>query len=464
MNKRPSISVYCAGPNRQSHQFNVHIVPVKMSHKSAAYLLQLMRNSMTSVDDHQFEDILQHLSMEESDKPIGEKLTMMLREPPIMSEEYASETSEAQADVTSQIEDIYKHGSSRLTTHFLLEKHLDFVDRSLYTPLPAPYVVLDANHGWMLYWLINSYAAMNHKIDDTTRKLVREKIRRNIVSEGAQGIGSGVGQIGHCASTYASVLALVLIEDWETLLDIRSNLYRWFMSLKQPNGSFIMHKNGESDTRSTYCVLVVSSLLGISTPELLHNTLKWVSTCQTYEGGFSGTPGTEAHGGYLYCALASYFLALKETPTDQLNVHAFLRWSVMRQHQLEGGLSGRTGKLVDGCYSYWVGATFPLLEMMLETGSLFDREALQIYILKCCQSELGGFKDKPEKMVDFYHTNYVLCGLSITQHQYYLEKGDAPVAYRIAAKSTDAYTLPIHPVFGIPVEAVKMCHEKMKKL
>lgn len=26
--------------------------------------------------------------------------------------------------------------------------------------------------------------------------------------------------------------------------------------------------------------------------------------CQTYEGGFGGTPGSEAHGGYTFCAVA----------------------------------------------------------------------------------------------------------------------------------------------------------------
>ncbi len=28
-------------------------------------------------------------------------------------------------------------------------------------------------------------------------------------------------------------------------------------------------------------------------------------SCQTYEGGFGGEPGTEAHGGYAFCAVAA---------------------------------------------------------------------------------------------------------------------------------------------------------------
>lgn len=35
------------------------------------------------------------------------------------------------------------------------------------------------------------------------------------------------------------------------------------------------------------------------------------SSCQTYEGGFSGYPGLEAHGGYAFCGLAALFLLQK---------------------------------------------------------------------------------------------------------------------------------------------------------
>lgn len=34
-------------------------------------------------------------------------------------------------------------------------------------------------------------------------------------------------------------------------------------------------------------------------------------SCQTYEGGFSGCPGMEAHGGYAFCGLASLLLLNK---------------------------------------------------------------------------------------------------------------------------------------------------------
>jgi protein farnesyltransferase subunit beta len=120
---------------------------------------------------------------------------------------------------------------------------------------------------------------------------------------------------------------------------------------------------------------------------------------------------------------------------DLLDIPLLLRWATSLQMQLEGGFQGRPNKLVDGCYSFWVGALFPLLEAIMTrrqfendvkqrnskviqyvAQSLFDREALQEYILIACQSPKGGLIDKPYRTADYYHTCYCLSGLSTTQH------------------------------------------------
>lgn len=72
---------------------------------------------------------------------------------------------------------------------------------------------------------------------------------------------------------------------------------------------------------------------------------------------------------------------------------------------MEGGFQGRTNKLIDGCYSFWQGAAFPLIHATLSSEGklpnsnywMFDQEALQEYILICCQSPWGGLIDKPGK-------------------------------------------------------------------
>ena len=94
-----------------------------------------------------------------------------------------------------------------------------------------------------------------------------------------------------------------------------------------------------------------------------------------------------------------------------LDIPALLAWLTARQTNPEGGFSGRTNKLVDGCYSHWVGGCWALLEAALlgprKTASLpkerlWDREALARYILCCCQGPKGGLRDKPGKCVVFF--------------------------------------------------------------
>ena len=157
----------------------------------------------------------------------------------------------------------------------------------------------------------------------------------------------------------------------------------------------------ELTSRGTYCLLVVATLLDILTPELLHNVDKFISACQTYEGGFacsafSFLPGSttalpvkastasmaEAHGGYSSCSLNSHFLLSSiqsPSPTSTLgagfpakiDVEAAVRWSVLMQCEAieAGGFKGRSNKLVDGCYGWWVGGGFPVVEELLRRGT-----------------------------------------------------------------------------------------------
>lgn len=70
-----------------------------------------------------------------------------------------------------------------------------------------------------------------------------------------------------------------------------------------------MHQGGEVDIRGVYCAVAVANLLNLEDKIVLfENTAQWLAQCQTYEGGFSGEPGAEAHGGYTYCGLAALVL------------------------------------------------------------------------------------------------------------------------------------------------------------
>ncbi|KAJ3341394.1 hypothetical protein HDU83_006625 [Entophlyctis luteolus] len=227
---------------------------------------------------------------------------------------------------------------------------------------------------------------------------------------------------------------------------------------------------------------------------------RFIASCQTYEGGMGALPGVEAHGGYTFCGLAALEI-LQETTL--VNVDALIEWSVARQMEVEGGFQGRTNKLVDGCYSFvsasssfsyisrflqWMGGLFPLLGAILARNSpnvtqisedldlkwLLNKgenfvlngvvaecltDALQEYILVCCQAPKGGLRDKPGKHPDLYHSCYCLSGLSIVQHDYMWNKQTADFLandFLIGRSVGDPKnTLPTtHPVHNIRMEYV----------
>ncbi|KAG6867978.1 hypothetical protein C0993_008737 [Termitomyces sp. T159_Od127] len=211
------------------------------------------------------------------------------------------------------------------------------------------------------------------------------------------GFGGGPGQAAHLLPTYASVCALAIVGrpgpdgGWDQI--DRKKLYAFFMSLKQPDGSFLVAHHAEVDVRGIYCLLVTATLLDILTPELVAGTASFIASCQTYEGGFASAsqpyyaasptapahPGLldtprpalgEAHGGYTFCALAAWVLLRPFRDDDEappsIDAGRLLRWLAMMQgSEIEmGGFRGRTNKLVDGCYSWWCGGAFALLEAL----------------------------------------------------------------------------------------------------
>lgn len=200
--------------------------------------------------------------------------------------------------------------------------------------------------------------------------------------------------------------------------------------------------------RATYCALVVAYLCNLPDVEkLFENTATWLIRCQTYEGGFGGEPDCEAHGGYTFCALASLAILKK---IHIVNLDSTLRWLAYRQMRFEGGFQGRTNKLVDACYSYWQAACFCILEhnsyVKTQIPCLFDVSLLQSYIFLCQVSSTGGFRDKPEKNPDLYHTCYALSGLSIAQ-------SFAHSCHNKVFGGEQNLLEPVHPIYNITINS-----------
>ncbi|GAA5823346.1 hypothetical protein JCM11251_007574 [Rhodosporidiobolus azoricus] len=343
--------------------------------------------------------------------------------------------------------------SSLLTSHLsssssaLLQKdqHTTFLTRFLRQPLPPMFTGLDASRPWLLYWTIHSLALFEGELDPASKKRVVETLKACQNPDG--GFGGGPGQLSHLAPSYAATCALAYCGEagWRAI--DRPAMYRFLLSLKQPDGSFIMHDGGEVDVRGCYCALSVATLLNLLTPTLASGTSSFIASCQTYEGGLASSAQTlpfststaplgEAHGGYTFCAAASYSMLapFRASPSSAsssgertVDLQALLRWTAsMQATPIEGGgFRGRTNKLVDGCYSWWCGGLGSVVSGMIaeesgldseEVDEVYDRSALQQYILLVAQQPLtGGLRDKPGKPADAYHTCYNLAGASGAQ-------------------------------------------------
>ena len=104
----------------------------------------------------------------------------------------------------------------------------------------------------------------------------------------------------------------------------------------EPDGSYVMHEDGEVDVRGVYCCASVATLLNLmhtpSSSPLFANSASWVSSCQTYEGGFSAVPFSEAHGGYTFCGWASLNLLDRVYLCE---MESLVKWLSSRQMAFE---------------------------------------------------------------------------------------------------------------------------------
>ncbi|CEI60981.1 unnamed protein product [Fusarium venenatum] len=428
-------------------------------------------------------------------------------DPPI-HDELPTESSRLQDETIDEVlpflnGEEHQQCNSHGLPHLDRRRHVNFLHKQL-GKLPAAFTSADPSRPWFFYWCLSALVLLGEDVEPYRERLV-DTVRPMQNPDG--GFAGGFGHTSHLATSYAAVLSLALVggEDAYECIDRRA-MWRWLCSLKQPDGGFQMALGGEEDVRGAYCAAVIISLLNLplELPQdsparsaghtgLFAGLADYVHRCQTHEGGVSAKPGIEAHGAYAFCALGC--LSIIDSPhraiPRHLNVPLLISWLSSRQYAPEGGFSGRTNKLVDGCYSHWVGGCWPLIEAALNGPgpgpegeeaspggrplpaaqySLFSRDGLIRYILCCCQdqSKRGGMRDKPSKYSDAYHTCYVLSGLSSAQHRWTLDaarpheadvKGDSwsvtPYMEGEQIFDEEDRVATVHPVYVIPQHKVE---------
>ncbi|KAI7731163.1 hypothetical protein M8C21_006571, partial [Ambrosia artemisiifolia] len=371
------------------------------------------------------------------------------------------------------------------------DSHMEYLVKGL-RHLGPSFSVLDANRPWICYWILHSIALLGESVDVALQHNAIDFLSRCQDQHG--GYGGGPGQASefstmimpHLATTYAAVNSLITIGGQRSLESInRAKIYSFLRRMKHTSGGFSMHDGGEVDVRACYTAISVASVLNILNEELVQGVGNYIVSCQTYEGGIAGEPGSEAHGGYTFCGLATMILI---NEVNRLNLASLTDWLVFRQG-VEGGFQGRTNKLVDGCYSFWQGGTALLIQRLhaaadstssevsddenssdreegagqhsddessipirtyTETEPLFQSQALQQYILLCSQVE-GGFRDKPGKSRDHYHTCYCLSGLSVAQYSRSKDSDSAPLPGSVLGPYSNLVE-PVNPLYNIVLD------------
>lgn len=207
------------------------------------------------------------------------------------------------------------------------EAHIEFLEYALGPDVSGQqlsyrFQAYDSARPWLLYWCLVGLHCLGEDLSIYRRRVVDtlSKLRNP-----TGGYGGGYRQQSHLAPTYAAVLSLMLVGGSEAYDSIdRIAMWRWLSERKQPDGGFSMSDGGEEDVRAVYCALCVIALLQLPLDSshgepggLIAGTAEWIGRCQTFEGGLGGAPGLEAHGGYVFCGLAS--LSILGDPWDFTN-------------------------------------------------------------------------------------------------------------------------------------------------
>lgn len=137
----------------------------------------------------------------------------------------------------------------------------------------------------------------------------------------------------------------------------------------------------------------------------VNKAVDYIISCANFDGGYGVSPGAESHSGQIFACLGALSIAKR---IDVVNIDKLGRW--LSERQLEcGGLNGRPEKKEDVCYSWWVATSLAMIGRL----HWIDGEKLTNFILKCQDTEEGGFADRPGDMVDVFHTCFGVAGLSL---------------------------------------------------
>lgn len=112
---------------------------------------------------------------------------------------------------------------------------------------------------------------------------------------------------------------------------------------------------------------------------------------------------------------------------------------MQRQGMVEGGFNGRTNKLVDGCYSFWQGALFAIMQRLPPSALRITSQASLQYSCVCVPSS---------RPADFYTLG------TVAQWQSCITSGEMIIAQVTSSHGSGTGTGPAPSATGVSAPAV----------
>lgn len=298
------------------------------------------------------------------------------------------------------------------------KRHIQYFLMNL-KKLPRDYIALDSNRLTLVHFSVQSLELLNFFDNNDNAEFDKNQIIEwiyHLQTKSLNGFKGGTSEshdLPHLAMTYSALSSLITLGDDLERID-KKKITTYLKRLQRQDGSFSCVEFGsETDMRFLYCAIAISYILNDFSGVNLESAFSYIQSCLSYEGGFSLIPMQESHGGSTFCAVASLELMGQLERFFEVNVGSknnLVQWCLSRQIE---GLQGRTNKLEDTCYSFWIGASLNILD---EAHELLDKRTLDDFVFDC-QTCLGGFsklRGSGNSYPDLLHSFYSLCWLSIS--------------------------------------------------
>lgn len=230
-----------------------------------------------------------------------------------------------------------------------------------------------------------------------------------LLTENYKNIQNHKYDCSHVTMTFSALNILLTLGDDLERID-KNAILKSIKVLQQSDGSFTATFDGsENDVRFLYSVSCICYVLNDWSAINRELATTYLLRCLTYEGAFGQNPGSEAHGGSTFCAVASLFLMGKLDSLSEYQLDRLKQWCLNRQTT---GFNGRVNKPWDTCYSFWIGSTLKILDVLQYTSF---KENVN-YVFETYHDIIGGFAKWPNCNPDPLHTFMGICGLSLVNY------------------------------------------------